>query len=56
MVVASSNNNAVENISKEIWLYSKIDKLYHKDLSYFKQLLLEEGTSKLHKKGPENLV
>ncbi|MFA1688088.1 DNA helicase [Candidatus Rickettsia barbariae] len=36
MVVASSNNNAVENISKEISLYSKIDKLYHKDLSYFK--------------------
>ncbi|WP_395477059.1 hypothetical protein [Rickettsia endosymbiont of Pantilius tunicatus] len=39
MVVASSNNNAVENISKEISLYSKIDALYHKDLSYFKQLL-----------------
>ena len=42
MVVASSNNNAVENISKEISLYSKIDKLYHKDLSYFKQLLDDE--------------
>ncbi|KJV92470.1 DEAD/DEAH box helicase [Rickettsia bellii] len=39
MVVASSNNNAVENISKEISLYSKIDTLYHKDLSYFKQLV-----------------
>ena len=46
MVVASSNNNAVENISKEISLYSKIDKLYHKDLSYFKQLLLEEEKEK----------
>lgn len=42
MVVASSNNNTVENISKEISLYSKIDKLYHKDLSYFKQLLDDE--------------
>lgn len=42
MVVASSNNNTVENISKEILLYSKIDKLYHKDLSYFKQLLDDE--------------
>ncbi|BDU59776.1 hypothetical protein FLA4_01860 [Candidatus Rickettsia kotlanii] len=46
MVVESSNNNAVENISKEISLYSKIYKLYHKDLSYFKQLLLEEEKEK----------
>lgn len=49
MVVASSNNNAVENISKEISLYNKIDKSYHEDLSYFKQLL--DGEDKNHNWG-----
>ena len=46
MVVASSNNNAVENISNEISLYSKIDELYHEDLSYFKQLVYVEDKEK----------
>ncbi|HJD55784.1 MAG TPA: AAA family ATPase [Rickettsia endosymbiont of Pyrocoelia pectoralis] len=39
IVIASSNNNAVENISKELPLYAKIDKIYHEELQFFNWLV-----------------
>ncbi|MGX6960293.1 MAG: AAA family ATPase [Rickettsia endosymbiont of Pentastiridius leporinus] len=39
IVIASSNNNAVENISKELPLYTKIDKIYHEELQFFNWLV-----------------
>ncbi len=39
IVIASSNNNAVENISKELPLYAKIDKIYHEELKFFDWLV-----------------
>lgn len=36
IVIASSNNGAVENISKELPLKKEISKLYSTDISYFK--------------------
>ncbi len=35
MVIASSNNGAVENISAELPLHAKVDAIYHQELKFF---------------------
>ncbi|WP_341789915.1 hypothetical protein [Rickettsia endosymbiont of Polydrusus tereticollis] len=44
IILASSNNNAVENISRELPLYAKIDQIYHKELGFFKQLFYKKDS------------
>lgn len=46
IVVASSNNSAVENISKELPLYTKIDKIYHEEIKFFDWLANDEDNDK----------
>ncbi|WP_341792236.1 hypothetical protein [Rickettsia endosymbiont of Gonocerus acuteangulatus] len=46
IVVASSNNSAVENISKELPLYAKIDKIYHEEIKFFDWLANDEDNDK----------
>ncbi|MEI6865715.1 AAA domain-containing protein [Flavicella sp.] len=38
IVIASSNNGAVENISKELPLKEEVSKQYHSEISYFKNV------------------
>ncbi|WP_341793461.1 MULTISPECIES: AAA domain-containing protein [unclassified Rickettsia] len=44
IVIASSNNNAVENISKELPLYAKIDPIYRDKLDFFSRLLTDKDS------------
>ncbi|MFY9589230.1 DEAD/DEAH box helicase [Rickettsia endosymbiont of Halotydeus destructor] len=44
IVIASSNNNAVENISKELPLKAKIDPIYLNELDIFSKLLTDQNS------------